>query len=157
MFAGNYAPAGWALCNGSLLSIAEYSPLFNLIGTTYGGNGQSTFALPDLRSRVPVHQGNGYVVGQNGGLETVSLTAAQLPVHTHVPAANSTTTTPSNTPQGNVWANWSVTQYSASAPSLPLAPAAIGNAGSSAPHDNMIPYLPINFIISLTGIYPSQN
>lgn len=156
IFAGNFAPVGWAFCDGSLLAIAENDALFNLIGTTYGGDGQSTFALPDLRSRVPVHMGSGLSLAQTGGEETVTLTVNQMPAHTHVPQANSGTGTQTS-PAGNVWANSANAPYSANAPNAAMDPAAAGLAGGSQPHDNMIPFLAINFIISLFGIFPSQS
>jgi microcystin-dependent protein len=157
MFAGNFAPVGWAFCNGALIPISENDALFNLIGTTYGGDGESTFALPDLQSRVPVHVGPGFALGQTGGAETVTLTTSQIPAHSHVPQCNSSTGTAA-APTGDVWAvpNPSVTIYSNAAPSLAMDPAAVGSAGGSQPHDNMIPFLAINFILSLFGIFPSQ-
>ena len=159
IFAGNFAPVDWALCDGSLLAISQYSTLFNLIGTTYGGNGQTTFALPDLRGRVPIHQGNGYVLGQPGGVETVTLSTAQLPLHTHTAAANDGASgTPMDSPQGNYWSGWTGGQYSVLSPTQAMNPAALSNsAGGSSAHDNMIPFQVINFIIALYGIYPSQN
>ncbi len=169
IFAGNFAPAGWQFCDGSLVAISENPTLFNLIGTTYGGDGQSTFALPDLRSRVPIHVGsNGssnYVIGQNGGLETVTLTTTQIPQHNHVPQAAAGATAinggaiiPSASPAGNVWSEWTGGQFSNVSPPLAaMNPAAIGPAGGSQPHDNMLPYQVINYIISLYGIYPSQS
>jgi microcystin-dependent protein len=159
MFGGNFVIAGWAFCDGALLPISEYETLFNLIGTTYGGDGQSTFGLPDLRSRVPVHQGQGsglsnYVLAQNGGLETVTLTSLQIPVHTHAPAASNTGS--SDNPLGNFWAN-SVTgkPYSGPPPAVQMNPATISSTGGNQPHDNMIPFLCVTYIISLFGIYPS--
>ena len=155
MFAGNFAPAGWALCNGQLLPISQYEALFNLIGTTYGGDGQSTFALPDLRSRIPMHQGNAHVIGETGGAEQVTLTTNQIPAHSHAPQANSGIGT-QNSPGGNVWANSINLPYSANAPSAAMDPAAVGASGGSQPHDNQVPFLALNFIISLFGIFPSQ-
>uniref|UniRef100_Q02CQ0 Phage Tail Collar domain protein n=1 Tax=Solibacter usitatus (strain Ellin6076) TaxID=234267 RepID=Q02CQ0_SOLUE len=155
MFCGNFAPAGWMLCQGQLLPISEYETLFNLIGTTYGGDGQSTFALPDLSSRVPIHQGNGFTLAETGGAETVTLTIQQIPQHSHVPlalAGAGTNASPSN----GFWAECSLNPYSATAPSLPLHPASVGQTGGSQPHENMIPYLAVNFIISLFGVFPSQ-
>jgi len=157
MFAGNFAPVGWAFCNGALIPISENDALFNLIGTTYGGDGQSTFALPNLQSRVPVHVGPGFALGQSGGAETVTLTVSQIPAHSHVPQCNSQPGTAAG-PAGDVWAvaNPSVTIYSNVAPTLTMDPAAVMSAGGSQPHDNMIPFLVINFILSLFGIFPSQ-
>ncbi len=156
MFAGTFAPAGWAFCNGQLLAISQNDALFNLIGTTYGGDGQNTFALPNLQSRIPMHVGNGHVLAETGGVETVTLTANQIPAHSHVPQANSGTGTQSS-PGGNVWAGSTNLPYSASAPSASMDPAAVGSSGGSQPHDNMVPFLAVNFIISLFGIFPSQS
>jgi microcystin-dependent protein len=162
IFAGNFAPAGWALCEGQLMSISENSTLYNLIGTTYGGDGQSTFGLPDLRGRSPVHQGTNqgiaYVVGSSGGVETVQLTTAQLPVHTHAPQASTGANgNPVNSPAGAVWSGWTGGQYTTQTPTSPLNATAIANNGGSQPHDNMVPFQVINFIISLYGVYPSQS
>ena len=156
MFAGNFAPNGWLFCQGQVLSIADYDTLFNLIGTTYGGDGEVTFALPNLASRVPVHQGPGYVLGATGGAETVNLAPNQLPVHTH-PALGSSSAGTSPSPSGAVWDTGTTAEYSSAAPNLSMNPAALAPAGSGQPHDNMAPFLAINFIISLFGIYPPQN
>jgi microcystin-dependent protein len=161
MFGGNFPPIGWAFCNGQLLSIAEYSVLFNLIGTTYGGNGTTNFALPNLQGRVPIHAGSGsggtHVQGQMGGEETVTLTANQIPQHTHTASANAGAGTDPG-PAGNVWAGSTNNPYAtASAIDTQMAPGALGPAGGSLPHDNMIPFLAVNFIISLFGVFPSQN
>lgn len=161
MFGGNFAPVGFAFCDGQLLPIAEYDALFALIGTTYGGDGQTTFALPDLRGRLPVHtgQGNGlsnYVLGQSGGSETVTLTAQQLPAHTHAAQAQSAAGNQS-APGGGVWASSGQNQFSASAPNTGMSAAAIGPAGGSLPHDNMMPYQVVSFIIALYGIFPSRS
>jgi microcystin-dependent protein len=159
MFAGNFAPAGWALCQGQTLAISENDVLFNLIGTTYGGDGQTTFNLPNLASRVPVHMGTGagqsYVIGQSAGAEQVTLTTTQIPAHSHVPLCNSAAGTKAS-PQNDVWAALDSNIYSDVAPSVIMAPSALGSAGGSQPHDNMVPFLAINFIISLFGIFPSQ-
>jgi len=157
MFAGNFAPAGWALCQGQLLPISENETLFNLIGTTYGGDGQSTFALPNLASRLPVHQGQSFVIGEAGGVETVTLTTSQIPAHGHVPQAFNSTGNQSS-PTNGVWASSSpATQFSTeNPPSVQMAASVIGATGGSQPHDNMVPYLCINFIISLFGVFPSQ-
>lgn len=157
IFAGNFAPVGWAFCDGSILAISENTTLFQLIGTTYGGDGQSTFALPDLRGRVPIHVGSGFTLAQAGGVETVTLTTNQIPAHSHVPqAAIGATGNPANSPAGNVWSGWTGGQFTTQAPAVNLNGAAIGPDGGSQPHDNMPPYLAINFIISLFGIFPSQ-
>lgn len=161
MFAGTFAPAGWHFCDGSLLSISSYSALFNLMGTTYGGDGVNTFALPDLRGRVPIHQGisshGAYVMGQISGTETVTLSVAQLPVHTHLAngqAASGTTAKPS----GQFWAsNGATSAYTHNTtPPSKMANGAISTAGSSIPHSNIMPFQSIYFIIALQGIYPSQ-
>src|SRR5437899_1937388 len=156
MFGGNFAPVGWAFCNGQLMPIDQNDALFNLIGTTYGGDGQTTFALPDLQSRVPVHVGPGFALGQSGGVESVTLTTSQIPAHSHVPQAFTDAGNLSS-PAGGVWASSSPsTLYDNTAPSIAMAPAAIGSSGGSQPHDNMIPFLVVNFILSLFGIFPSQ-
>lgn len=163
MFAGNFAPLGWALCNGQLLSIAGNDFLFTLIGTTYGGDGQTNFALPDLRGRVPIHDGLGaglssYVQGQTGGTEQVTLNVNQMPAHNHVPQCLSTAGTSKN-PKGQVWAadgGGSTFSYSSTA-NNPMAAGALGVAGGSQPHDNVQPYLGINFIIALVGLFPVSN
>lgn len=158
MFAGNFAPAGWAFCDGSIIPISENDTLFNLIGTTYGGDGQNTFALPDLRSRVPVHMGTGggssYVIGQNGGEEQVTLTVSQIPAHNHTPLCNSGLGSASD-PTNGVWAQTTAAPYNTTAPSIAMGANAIGPTGGSQPHDNMVPFLVINFIISLFGIFPT--
>jgi len=156
MFAGNFAPAGWQLCEGQLLPISENETLFNLIGTTYGGDGMTTFALPDLRGRVPVHQGNGYVLSQTGGSEIVTLAVPQMPAHSH-PLIASTNLATSNRPDGRVPAqSRAVPLYTEGSPSVTLPAAAAGSVGGSQPHENLQPYLCLNFIISLYGIFPSQ-
>ena len=155
MFGGNFAPAGWMFCDGAIVAIAENDTLFNLIGTTYGGDGQNTFALPDLRGRVPVHQGGGFTLAQSAGTETVTLTSGQLPAHTH-PLVVSTDANSTLNPAGNVLgAPLTATPFFAATPTLALAPQSITVTGGSQPHTNMQPYLCINFIISLFGIYPS--
>src|SRR5262245_18873538 len=141
MFAGNFAPAGWSFCNGAILPIDQNDALFNLIGTTYGGDGQSTFALPNLQSRVPIHLGPGFALGQSVGVETVTLTTSQIPAHSHVPQGTAATGTLEG-PAGGDWASPSTgVIFSSAAPSLAMDPAAIGSSGGSQPHDNMIPFL----------------
>jgi microcystin-dependent protein len=157
MFGGNFAPQGWAFCNGAILSISDNDVLFNLIGTTYGGDGVNTFALPDLRSRIPIHFGAGYVQGQRGGAESVALISANLPSHSHIPQANATAGTQPS-PLNNLWAaNTTLHNYAPGTPSAVMASTAVGMAGGSLPHENMVPYQVINFIISLFGIFPSQS
>ena len=161
MFGGNFAPQGWAFCNGQLLAISENDALFNLIGTTYGGDGQTTFALPDLRGRVPVHMGQGpglsnYIIGQNGGSETVTLTVNQIPSHAHPAQAQSE---PGNqtSPTNGAWAASNLSQYSGNNANATMNLQAVGAAGGSQPHDNMLPFQCVSFIISLSGIYPPPN
>lgn len=161
-FGGNFAPQGWALCDGSLLPISQYDVLFNLIGTTYGGDGQTTFALPDLRGRVALHQGQGpglsyYALGESGGVEAVTLTVDQLPLHNHPAMANSNPGTISN-PQGAVWAASPVNIYIAGGvANTTMAATSISASGGSQPHENMLPFLTLNFCIATEGIYPSQS
>lgn len=156
MFAGNFAPQGWLFCQGQLLAISENETLFNLIGTTYGGDGQETFALPNLQSRVPVHVGPGFAQAQTGGAETVTLTTSQIPAHSHVPQAAASGS--QNSPVGGVWGTDNVTPLYAPGPaSVAMNTAAISGAGQNQPHDNMLPFLVVNFIISLFGIFPSQS
>jgi microcystin-dependent protein len=156
MFGGNFAPAGWMFCEGQLLPISDYETLFNLIGTTYGGDGQSTFALPDLRGRIPLHFGNGFTLAENGGAESVTLTTQQIPVHSH-PFLATTNSADSNSANGNYLAQPSVMmEYFGNAPSAALNPQAISATGGSQPHENFQPYLCVDFIISLFGVFPSQ-
>jgi len=163
MFAGNFAPAGWMFCEGQLLPISEYETLFNLIGTTYGGDGQSTFALPDLRGRVPIHAGSGAgstaTLAQNGGTETVTLTVNQIPSHGHVLAA--TTSGSVLSPSGALPAAASgavsgLQTYGPTPSNTTLNASSIQNSGGNQPHGNFQPYLCVDFIISLFGIFPSQ-
>lgn len=155
MFAGNFPPAGWSFCEGQLLPISENETLFQLIGTTYGGDGQETFALPDLRGRVPLHQGNGFNLAQPGGVETVTLTGQQMPVHSH-PMVTSTNTAASPTPTNAVIGkSTQVDAFINSQPGDQLSSSAISFAGGNLPHENMQPYLCVDFIISLFGIFPS--
>jgi microcystin-dependent protein len=157
MFGGNFAPVGWRLCDGSLLPISDNEVLFTLIGTTYGGDGQSTFALPDLRGRVPVHQGSGYYPGQADGTETVTLTTAQFGPHSH-PFLGSTDPGGQRNPTGNVPATITAgSAYVQQPAAAALAAASIQPApGGGQPHDNMQPYLCVTFIISLAGVFPPQ-
>jgi microcystin-dependent protein len=155
MFAGNFAPAGWMFCEGQLLPISENETLFQLIGTTYGGDGQSTFALPDLRGRIPIHQGNGFILAETGGAEEITLTVNQIPAHTH-PMLASTAPGTQNSPSNNVTAaSPSVTLYVGDVPDANMNPVAVSPVGGSQPHTNFQPYLCIDFIISLFGIFPS--
>jgi microcystin-dependent protein len=157
MFAGNFAPAGWMFCEGQLLPISENETLFQLIGTTYGGDGQSTFALPDLRGRIPVHQGSGLVLAETGGAEAVALTLTQIPAHTHPMLANSGLASES-APGGQVFAQpQAVDAYVQPPPAVPLSPQSCLPVGGSQPHTNVQPYLCISFIVSLFGIFPSPS
>ena len=159
LFAGNFAPSGWAFCDGQLVSIAENETLFNLIGTTYGGDGQTTYALPDLRGRVPVHQGGpaGYVAGQAGGAETVALTVAQMPSHTHAMRASTTAASTAHGPSEALGTSTAMNLYGAGTPSMAMDPNAVAPAGGGQPHDNMPPFVALNYIVALFGVYPSQN
>ena len=159
MFAGNFAPAGWMFCEGQLLPISEYETLFNLIGTTYGGDGQETFALPDLRGRIPIHQGNGFILAETGGAEEITLTVQQIPAHTHafLGSSNLATGTP---PAGQVVGksgSAAILPYGTDAPVSPLSAQSVGTVGGSQPHTNFQPYLCVDFIISLFGIFPSPS
>jgi microcystin-dependent protein len=154
IFAGNFAPAGWMFCEGQLLPISENETLFQLIGTTYGGDGQSTFALPDLRGRLPLHQGNGFILAETGGAEEITLTVNQIPAHSH-PMLASNTAASSRSPLGSVSAVAQGDLYSTQFSSLNMSPAMIAPVGGSQPHTNFQPYLCVNFIISLFGIFPS--
>jgi microcystin-dependent protein len=161
IFAGNFAPAGWNFCDGSLLPISDFETLFNLIGTTYGGDGQSTFAVPDLRGRLPIHMGTNagtsFNIADNGGAEEVTLTVQTIPSHNHLMQASTATGTGSN-PQGNVLDQMSgaILLYKDQTPTVALSPSVIGPVGGSQPHTNFQPYLCVNFIISLFGTFPSQ-
>ena len=156
MFAGNFAPAGWNFCEGQLLSIAENETLFQLIGTTYGGDGESTFALPDLRGRIPIHQGNGFILAETGGAEEITLTVNQIPAHSHPLLASLALATDPNPSAANVLATTTQMEiYYADTPDASMSPQAISSVGGSQPHTNFQPYLCVNFIISLFGIFPS--
>jgi microcystin-dependent protein len=155
IFAGNFAPAGWMFCEGQLIPVSENETLFQLLGTTYGGDGQSTFALPDLRGRLPIHQGNGFILAETGGAEAVTLTINQIPSHTHPELVstgiaanpNPTNSLPSQSTQA--------TLYVDDVPISNMAPNMVGPVGGSQPHTNFQPYLCVDFIISLFGIFPS--
>lgn len=158
----NFAPKGWALCNGQILSIAQNTALFSLLGTTYGGNGTTTFALPDLRGRVPLSSGQGpglnnYILGQTGGAETQTLTLNQIPAHTHLLIADTSVGT-SERPNGALPARNAagVPQYGTHSTGT-MSAGGTQSAGGSQPHDNMQPYVTLNWIIALQGIFPSQN
>jgi microcystin-dependent protein len=150
-----YSPRGWALCNGQFLPINQNQALFSLLGTTYGGNGQTTFALPDLRTRVPIHIGAGFVIGQQGGQVAHTVTMSEMPQHTHVLSATPNAGTTA-VPTGNVYAKGLQNTYSAAANLVAMSPGTVSNAGGSQPHENRPPYLALNFCIALQGIFPSQ-
>ena len=161
MFAGNFAPNGWAMCDGALLPVNQNAALFSLLGTAFGGNGQTTFGLPDLRSRVAVHAGQGtglspYTLGEKGGSENVTLLANQMPPHTHPQAASNSTQSGQADPSGAVCGtDGSAAIYSAT-PNVVMSPLAIGAAGGGQPHANLQPFLCVNFIIATQGMYPSR-
>jgi microcystin-dependent protein len=160
MFGGNFAPAGWMFCNGDLLPISENETLFQLIGTTYGGDGESTFGLPNLQSRIPIHQGQGSgltnrVLAEMGGTESVTLTTQQMPSHTHPMIAAGTNGT-ATSPQSNLSANsFNVTPYINQSPDGAMNAGAVVPVGGSQPHENCQPFLCVSYIISLFGLYPS--
>lgn len=156
MFAGNFAPAGWMFCSGQLIPISENETLFNLIGTTYGGDGQETFALPDLRGRLPIHQGNGFTLAETGGVEEVTLNVNQLPSHSHLLFASSDVANSPNPAASVLARSAQVSIFINASPSVSMAPQFLGNTGGNQPHSNFQPYLCVEFIISLFGIFPSQ-
>jgi microcystin-dependent protein len=163
MFAGNFAPAGWMFCEGQLLLTSEYDTLFNLIGTNYGGNGSTTFALPDMRGRIPIHQGQGpglsnnRVLAESFGAEEVTLTTQQIPAHSHpLLTYNAVANTPN--PGNNLpGLSSQVSMYFGDNPNTPMNAGIVSPVGGSQPHTNFMPYLCVNFIISLFGIYPSPS
>lgn len=155
MFGGNFAPAGWAFCNGALIAISENTALFQLIGTIYGGDGLTTFALPDLRGRVSIHQGGGLVIGQLGGSESHTLNVNEIPAHTH--AVNALANANAKSPSASAYGGNTTDAIYTTAASAPMSAGMIApNAGGQA-HQNLMPILVVNFIISLFGIFPSQN
>lgn len=161
MFGGNFAPRQYALCNGQLLPISQNTALFSLLGTTYGGNGQTTFGLPDLRGRVPLHHGHGpglsqRTLGETFGTETVTLNNAQMPMHNHAQQASTSPATSAAGPSGAPAAA-ATPLYGSDSPQVAMAAPAVSPSGGGQPHDNMAPYLTLNFIIALQGIFPSRN
>jgi microcystin-dependent protein len=157
MFAGNFAPAGWMFCEGQLLPISENDAMFVLLGTTYGGDGESTFALPDLRGRIPIHQGNGFILAETGGVESVTLTVNQIPAHSHpllgtLGGANTTNPAGAVSAENRPGDN----SYKEDDATTNMAPTSITPVGGSQPHTNFQPYLCVNFIISLFGLFPHQ-
>jgi microcystin-dependent protein len=159
LFGGNFAPQGWLFCNGALLPIADFDTLFTLIGTTYGGDGLETFALPDLQGRGPVHAGSlaggsTYTLGEEAGVESVTLLPQQLPQHSHPATAGGAPT--AIAPTGATWSTQATNAFASGPGAAPMAGAAIGSAGGSQPHDNMPPFLAITYIIAYAGIFPPQ-
>jgi microcystin-dependent protein len=155
----NFPPKGWAFCNGQLLAINQNQALFSILGTMYGGNGQTNFALPNLQGRVPIHQGinqGSYNVGQVGGETAHTLTINEMPAHLHPAVGQSTPSNPGATPLNSIWAATPTAAF-ASAPNVSMNPAAVANNGGSQPHENMPPYLVLNYVIALVGIFPSRN
>ena len=168
LFGINFSPRGWYACNGQLLAISQNDALFALLGTTFGGDGQNTFAVPDLRGRVPIHQGQGpglsnYVIGQMAGSETVTLNSSQLPAHNHTAMANNTSATGAVPVAGNSIAspkdvnNDNAYMYSTAAPDTTIIPSSVSIAGGNQPHENMQPFLALNYCIAAEGIFPSRN
>jgi microcystin-dependent protein len=155
IFAGNFAPAGWMFCEGQLLPISENETLFQLIGTTYGGDGQSTFALPDLRGRIPIHQGNGFTLAETGGAEEITLTVSQIPAHTHAYLGSNVVANDPNPTNNTLAESSAISLYQSGNPIAAMAPQSVGTTGGSQPHTNFQPYLCVDFIISLFGIFPS--
>ena len=155
MFAGNFAPVGWALCDGSLLPIAQNEALYSLIGTIYGGDGVSTFALPDLRGRAPLHKSGTYPIGSKGGVESVTLTSTQMAAHSHAAMASTAAGTAS-APANGVWATSIYASFStAQAPTATMSAQAVTAVGGGQPHDNMMPFVVISYIICTAGLYPT--
>ena len=152
----NFPPKGWALCNGQVLPINQNQALFALLGTTYGGNGQTTFALPNLRGRVPIHQGNGHTLGEAAGSTSVTVNIQQLPGHTHIVNVSDAVGN-ATTPNGKFLAKAPANLYGPAAALVTMNTQSVTSVGGSQPHNNMMPYLVLNFIIALQGIFPSQN
>lgn len=152
----NFPPKGWALCNGQLLPINQNQALFALLGTTYGGNGQTNFALPNMRGRVPIHFGNGHTLGEAAGSTSVTVNIQQLPTHIHF-LMGSADNADAPVPAGGVLANASANVYGPPSSLTAMGPTSVSSVGGSQPHNNMMPYLVLNFIIALQGIFPSQN
>lgn len=165
IFSFNFAPKGWAMCNGQLLPINQNQALFSLLGTTYGGNGQTTFALPDLRGRSQIHNGNGFTLGQAGGQEAHTITMSEMPAHFHalanpnnnnaVTGGNANATLPN--PVGNFWANSGKAGFTTAGANAQMGAGTVSNVGGSQPHQNMSPFLVLTFCIALIGIFPSRN
>ena len=160
LFAGNFPPNGWQFCDGQLMAISESEVLFDLIGTTYGGDGQTTFALPDMRGRLPVHQGSSgasnYQMGQSGGVENVTLTPAQMPQHTHAMSASTSAASASHGPSEVLGSSATMNLYGSGTPNMAMDPNAITQVGGGLPHNNVPPFVALSYIISMFGIFPSQ-
>lgn len=156
LFSFNFAPKGWAFCSGQVLPIAQNQALFSLLGTTYGGNGTTSFALPNLQGRTPLHFGAGFSLGQAGGEATHTVTIAEMPAHTHTPQGNSAAAT-QGSPAAGTWATADQLPYNSVAPDVTLNPALIATAGGSQPHPNQQPYLVLTFAIALQGVFPSRS
>jgi len=152
----NFAPAGWAMCNGQIIPISQNTALFSLLGTFYGGNGTTNFALPNLQGSAPVMMGSQIVIGQSGGVETVTLTADEIPAHTHTPNASSGAASETS-PAGNLWAQGTAAAFSTGAPNSVMNAASIVEAGTGQAHNNLQPYLVLNFIIALQGVFPPRS
>ena len=162
IFSFNFAPKGWAQCNGQFLPINQNQALFSLLGTMYGGNGQTTFALPDLRGRVPFHMGNGFLEGQVGGEESHTLNTSEIPTHTHTLVGNNAvvggaTNANQGAPTNNYWANPGKNVYTTGQPNSAMSPGTVTNTGGSQPHENRSPFLVLNICIALQGAFPSRN
>jgi microcystin-dependent protein len=163
MFGGNFAPQGWAMCQGQIMPISQNDALFNLIGTAFGGDGQETFGLPDLQGRAPMHQGQGpgitqnYILGENAGVESVTLTTQQIPIHNHAFLVSSVIGTQTNPTNNYMAAPLTGKAYYAANPDKSMYNQILSPVGGNQPHNNMQPYLVVSFIISLYGIYPNQN
>jgi microcystin-dependent protein len=163
IFSFNFAPKGWAMCNGQFLPINQNQALFSLLGTTFGGNGQTTFALPDLRGRVPFHMdGGSFIEGQAAGEEFHTLNMSELPAHTHALSGNNAVVGAANnstaaTPTANFFANSGKNVFATGAPNAKMSPATVTNIGGSQPHENRSPFLVLNFCIALIGAFPSRN
>ncbi len=151
----NFPPKGWTFCNGQLLPINQNQALFSILGTTYGGDGRVTFALPNLQGRSPLHVGNGIVLGELGGESAHTLNISELPAHNHVPVGSKNSPSAASA-TGNIWSTFAINEFN-STPDSAMNPASILPTGGSQPHENMSPYLVLNFIIALQGIFPSQN
>jgi microcystin-dependent protein len=156
MVSFNFAPKGWALCNGQLLPINQNQALFSLLGTTYGGDGRTTFALPNLQGCTPIHTGNGHGLGESGGEETRTLTVSEMATHQHTAVATSATPN-ATSPGSGFWGNAGTSAYSSNPPNTTMAPQAAGAAGGGQPHQNLSPYLVLNFVIALQGIFPTRS